>query len=173
MIGKEDIKNAPKQGEMKILSMSMLPLIRELVGKRGMVVADMLSMWETIVGEQLAAYTCPEKMEFVGKKRDNAVLRLRVPNGAFALEVQHRKNFLMQKINAYFGYNAVADIKIIQDGNWDFGKNLKNNQPQEEKNLVSDEEQIYIEQISNGIANERLKEKLVKLGKAVFNFNHK
>ncbi len=173
MIGKEDVKNASRQGEMKILSMTMLPLVRAVMGKRGMVVADMLSMWEKIVGEQTAAYTYPEKMEFSGKNRDNAVLRLRVPNGAFALEVQHRKNFLMQKINAYFGYNAVADIKIVQDGNWNLGKSLKNNQPQEEKNLVSKEEQIYIEQISNGIANEKLREKLVRLGKAVFNFNHK
>lgn len=173
MTDKEDINSAPRQGEMKILSMSMLPLVRGLIGKRGMVVADMLSMWEKIVGEQMAAYTCPEKMEFAGKNRDNAILRLRVPNGAFALEVQHRKNFLMQKINAYFGYNAVADIRIIQDGNWDLGKELQNNQPMEEKNLVSKEEQNYIEQISDGIVNEGLREKLVRLGKAVFNFNHK
>ena len=173
MIGKEGIKDTPKRGEMRILSMTILPLIRSIIGKKGLIVADMLAMWEKIVGEQMASYTCPEKMEFSGKNRDNAVLRLRVPNGAFALEVQHRKNLLIQRINAYFGYNVVADIKIIQDGNWNFEKNVKNNQPLEEKNLVSDEEQIYIEQLSEGIASDELKEKLVRLGKAVFNFNHK
>ncbi|MBP5398880.1 MAG: DUF721 domain-containing protein [Alphaproteobacteria bacterium] len=173
MDDKKDVMSPQRKGKMEILSMSMLPLIRNIVGKRGMAVADMLLMWEKIVGEQMAAYTRPEKLEFVGKNRDQAVLKLNVPNGAFALEVQHRKNFLIQKINTYFGYNVVADIRIMQDGNGIFDKNMKNNQPSEEKNLVSDEEQIYIEQLSEGIASDELKEKLVRLGKAVFNFNHK
>ncbi len=158
---------------MKILSMSVLPLIRSIIGNKGLVVADMISLWKKIVGEEMAAYTLPEKIEFAGKNRDNGVLRLRVPNGAFALEVQHRKNFLMQKINAYFGYNAVADIRIVQDGNRNWDMDLKNNQLDEEKILVSEDEQIYIEQLSDGIKNEKLREKLVSLGKKVFNSNHK
>ncbi|MBO7556777.1 MAG: DUF721 domain-containing protein [Alphaproteobacteria bacterium] len=167
----EDIKIPERQREMRSLAMSILPLARKLVGKKGMLLADLLVAWEKIVGKQMAFYTCPEKIDYEDKEKSQAVLKLRVANGAFALEVQHNKEKLLEKINAYLGRNAIVEIKIIQDGALCLSGFEKNNQPHLQKNLVSAEEQNYIDELSEGITNVNLKEKLAKLGKAVFSSN--
>ena len=171
MVNDKETDFSQRQGTMRSLSMSILPLARKIVGKRGMVLADLLVAWEKIVGKQLAAYTCPEKLDFIEKDKDRAVLRLKVLSGAVALEVQHNKKAIMEKINTYFGRDMIAEIKIMQDGVWLLSGNDKNNQPQSQKNLVSEDEQNYIDELSEGIDNLTLREKLAELGKSVFSNN--
>jgi len=153
------------------LAMAALPLLRKIMRKKGMVTADIVTMWEQIVGEDMAQYTFPEKLEFARGEQKQGTLWLKVPGGAFALELQHREKFVIEKVNTFFGYNAVANLKIIQDA--EFVKKMikRSNQPQTQKKLVSKEEEIYIEEVTGNITNAELKERLQKLGKAVFNQN--
>ena len=167
----KDIKLPERQREMRSLAMSLLPLARKLIGKRGMLLADLLVAWEKIVGEPMSLYTCPERLDYLDKDKSQAILRLKVSSGAFALEVQHNKKVLLNKINSYIGSNAVVEIKVIQDGTLGLKGFDKNNQPHMQKNLVSNEEQNYIGELSDGIVNEHLKEKLINLGKAVLDNN--
>lgn len=150
-----------------------LPLVRRLLGRKGMVAADMLAMWEQIVGEETAAYTFPEKLEFPRGRRSDGMLRLKVPGGAFALEVRHRERFIVEKINSYFGYNAVSGLKIVQDPGVRIGRIVHRKPQAEQKSLVSAEEENYIIELTGEVADAGLKEKLLSLGKRVFNRNHK
>ena len=151
----------------------MLPMLKKVLGKKGMVVADILSMWEHIVGEETALYTFPEKIEFKRGQRCDGTLKLKVPAGGFALEVQHREKIIIDKINMYFGYNAVNSLKIIQDGSLSLKVLKKSNQPMVQKSLVSNEEQNYINELTEAIVNENLKKSLQRLGQSVFNKEHK
>ena len=72
-----------------------LPMLKKALGKKGMVGADILSMWEHIVGEDTASYTFPEKIEFKRGQRCGGTLKLKVPAGGFALEVQHREKIIV------------------------------------------------------------------------------
>ena len=49
----------------------------------------------------------------VEKGRSGATLVLRV-DGARALDVQYRARQIIERINAYFGYAAVAELRIVQ-----------------------------------------------------------
>ena len=146
------------------------PLIRELLGKKGIMQLEILSHWNDIVGEDLSAYAFPEKIEFRANNKNDGVVHLIVPSGAFALELQHREKQIISKINTYFGYNAVAHIRIRQDGEFDFDlckpKTTKN---KIEPLLVSDDEKKYIEEMTSDVKNDELKEILIKLGYGVFN----
>lgn len=150
-----------------------MPLLRRIVGKKGLVIADMLAMWEQIVGEETAAYTMPERLDFPRGQHDNGTLRIKVPGGAFALEVQHRERFLLEKINAYFGYKAVGGIKIIQDPSLSVKPIVHRKEVENQKTLVSEEEQNYIDAMVSKIASAGLREKLAKLGQSVFNRKRK
>ncbi len=150
-----------------------LPMLKKVLGKKGMVGADVLSMWEHIVGEEIASYTFPEKIEFKRGQRYDGVLKLKVPAGGFALEVQHREKIIVEKINLYFGYNAVSCLKIIQDGSLTLKVLKKSNQPTKQKSLVSNEEQNYINELTDDVVNENLKKSLQRLGQSVFNKKHK
>jgi hypothetical protein len=106
---------------------SFLPgLTRNAFQKFGFSTATLVTDWPVIAGAELAAYTAPERLKWprgversedgaqlAGKGRSGATLVLRV-DGARALEVQYKSRQVLERINAYFGYAAVAEQRILQ-----------------------------------------------------------
>jgi len=93
---------------------------------RGFATNALLSEWPAIVGAELAEFTMPHRLvwphrhehgEEVTSKRawraEGAILVLRV-EGARAIEVQHRSGAILERVNTYFGYRAVAEMRILQ-----------------------------------------------------------
>jgi hypothetical protein len=87
-------------------------LFRSLA-KRGFVQGEVIGRWREIIGPRLADHTSPEKLTFPQGERNGATLYVRVASG-LALEIQHDQPNILDRINAYFGYRAVAGLKIIQ-----------------------------------------------------------
>ncbi len=81
--------------------------------KRGFVQAKLITEWPAIVGDMLAQETVPQKLLFARGNRGNGVLHLRV-NSGFATELQHIAPQLIERINGFFGYRAVADLRLQQ-----------------------------------------------------------
>lgn len=101
-------------------------LTRQAFEKYGFSAAALITDWETIVGQAQAAYTAPERLkwpkgvtgdeetgEASERGRPGATLILGVDAGR-ALDVQYRGEQIIQRINAYFGYRAVAELRIVQ-----------------------------------------------------------
>lgn len=100
-------------------------ITQKVFEKFGFSTATLLTDWAIIVGGDLAAYTAPERLKwprgFEGAAdsgeaepgRSGATLMLRV-EPARALDIQYKARLLIDRINAYFGYRAVADIRLIQ-----------------------------------------------------------
>lgn len=175
---KYDIKRpAPKEErknwDLVPLSRNISPLTRSLFGKKGFVEIDILTNWDKIVGHELADYTFPEKIDFKREQKNNGTLHLQVPTGAFALEIQHREKYIIEKINAYFGYNAVSNIRILQNNSLPLKSDEDYKEESPDKNLVTAEEENYIKSLAADINNSKLKEILIKLGQSIFNNNKK
>lgn len=152
------------------VSQAILPLAKQYLGTKGFVEIDILTGWSGIVGEELAEFSLPQKIDFPRGKKSNGTLHLSVLSGAFALEIQHREKYILEKINTHFGYQAVSKIKITQDSslaNEKLEKSLKEKPPIK----VSPEEENYINDLTSDLNNSELKKILVKLGKSVFNDN--
>jgi hypothetical protein len=105
---------------------SFLPgLTRHAFEKFGFSTASLVTDWPAIVGPELAAYTAPERLKWprgerpedgaraAEKGRSGATLVLRV-DGARALDVQYKARQVIERINAYFGYAAIAELRILQ-----------------------------------------------------------
>ena len=91
-----------------------LPKITRAVFKRqGFTKSDVLTNWKSIVGGELATRCCPEKLTWPGRGTDGATLRVRVASG-WAPKMQHLEPTLNERINTYFGYRAVARLKLVQ-----------------------------------------------------------
>ncbi len=82
------------------------------LGKRGLAFGALINDWPSIVGHQLSLRTAPDKLSFPRGKREDAVLHIRAM-GAIALELQHLEPQIIERINGFFGYRAVAKIKLI------------------------------------------------------------
>ncbi len=92
--------------------------------KHGFSAAALITDWATIVGRDIAAATSPDKLKWpkgvvyddAGEGtagRPGATLIVRVDQTR-ALEVQYQTRQIMERINAYFGYRAVTDIRLLQ-----------------------------------------------------------
>jgi hypothetical protein len=100
-------------------------LTKSAFAKYGFSAATLLMDWKSIVGADLAQYTEPERLKWPMRAqtpagddgedsgRPGATLILRVDAGR-ALDVQYRVRQIVERINAYFGYRAVADLRLVQ-----------------------------------------------------------
>jgi hypothetical protein len=93
---------------------------------RGFATTALLSEWPAIAGAELAQFTMPDRVvwprrqneaagdaPYKGHRDEGAILVLRV-EGPRAIEVQHRSGQILERVNAYFGYRAVAEMRILQ-----------------------------------------------------------
>lgn len=72
--------------------------------------ADLATRWDEIMGRDIASVA---RLAAIKKNRDNTfniVIRPTVP--AYALQLSYRSDEIIQKINKYFGYNAVSKISF-------------------------------------------------------------
>jgi hypothetical protein len=100
-------------------------LTKKAFEKHGFSAATLLTDWRTIVGNDVAAYTAPERLKWPrgveaygdvgedGAGRPGATLVLRV-EPVRALDVSYKSRQLIERINAYFGYKAVSELRFIQ-----------------------------------------------------------
>ncbi len=102
-----------RRGAMRAVGRELPRVAGRALGKRGLGEAQLLAEWRAVVGEELAAETLPVKLSFVQGGRKNGVLKLRVTSAA-ALAVQHREPQILERINSFFGYGAVARLALIQ-----------------------------------------------------------
>jgi hypothetical protein len=81
--------------------------------KFGFVQHAVVSRWSEIVGERYARVSMPESIRFPQGKRAEGVLHLLV-GGAHAAMLQHIAPEIIERVNRFFGYAAVARIAIRQ-----------------------------------------------------------
>jgi hypothetical protein len=89
-------------------------LTKAALGKKGFAEASLIAEWPSIVGADYSGRAIPMRLRFPrrsGKDLGGATLVLRATSAA-ALELQHLKPKLLERINAYFGYGAIAEIKL-------------------------------------------------------------
>lgn len=160
-------------GDLTGVGKTVQPLVKQLLGTGGLIMLELLSHWDDIVGAELAPYALPQKVVFRKNERSNGTLVILTLSGAFAMEVKQREPKILQKINAFFGYPAVDKLKITQTGQTEnFGLDKK---PIEKlkKNVVSEAEENYITELTKDIQSEELRAKMQSLGEAIWRRNKK
>ena len=92
----------------------LLPDIGQASFKRfGFVQSAVVSRWGEIVGARYAGVSTPESIRFPAGKRADGVLSL-VVEGAHAPMMQHVAPAIIERVNRFFGYAAVARVTIRQ-----------------------------------------------------------
>lgn len=101
-------------GKPKALAQALPAITKRILGKRGLAEGSLISDWSSIVGEQVASRCIPKQLAFKrSSERREGTLTLRVESG-FATELVYLEEQLLERINAHFGYRAVAKLKLLQ-----------------------------------------------------------
>ena len=80
---------------------------------------ELVAQWAAIVGEDLAGRCSPEKMAWpkgrAGGQRHNegATLTVKCDPGA-GLALSYETDRIAERVNAFYGYRAVATVKVVQ-----------------------------------------------------------
>ena len=94
-------------------------LTKKAFEKHGFSTATLLTDWSRIVGEDLGRDTRPERLKWPRVSTDadtpqaSATLVLRV-DPARALDISYKERQIIERINTYFGYRAIAELRIVQ-----------------------------------------------------------
>jgi len=101
-------------GGPRALAQPLSAVTREVFGRRGLADGAILTDWPEIAGEHLARHSLPEKVTFPRGSRAGGTLHLTIDNGSLATELLHLEPLLVERINGYFGFCAVARLRIVQ-----------------------------------------------------------
>ncbi len=132
--------------------------LKGILKKNGYNYSEIISKWNMLVGKDIAQYAYPKSIKM--KKRDsNGMLVLAIKRGD-EINVEYSKKNIMDKINSYFGYKLISEIKIET-------LNSKNKKVQN-KNKLDKFSKNFQEKIDQ-IKNKNIKNSLLQLFKTIKN----
>ncbi|WP_062117513.1 DUF721 domain-containing protein [Aureimonas sp. AU40] len=100
------------------LSDLVADLVDPIVSKKAGMTSGLLSAWPEIAGLRLEQGCRPEKLLWPARRSEDDPFQgatlVVACEGAFVLRLQHESHELIARVNGYFGYPAVARLKIVQ-----------------------------------------------------------
>ena len=97
----------------RALAATLPKVTKPVLEKHGRAYASLIGEWSNIVGPALAEVSLPEKLAAPSGRDSGGVLTVRVA-GAAATELQHLTPQILDRINTYLGFAAVARLKLVQ-----------------------------------------------------------
>ena len=135
---------------------------------QGFATSDIIMAWSEIVGERLAAFTQPLKIEWKRKpphadpetRPEPATLVVRVES-AFALELQHMAPTVIDRVNTYYGWRCIGKIVLKQ------GPVRRVEKKKPPVPTLSQADRAKVDSAIGAIEEEGLKAALDRLGQAI------
>ena len=85
--------------------------------KQGFAASELVTRWKDIVGAEIATHAEPVKLQWPrevnGEPGEPATLVLRV-DGPVSIEIQHQSAVILERINRFFGWQAVGSLRLRQ-----------------------------------------------------------
>jgi hypothetical protein len=101
----------------KPLSVLLSDVFSDAYAKQGFAARELVTRWAEIAGPEIAVHSEPLKIQWPrpveGQAQEPATLVLRV-EGPMALEIQHSADVILQRVNRFFGWNAVGRLALRQ-----------------------------------------------------------
>jgi len=144
-------------------------LIDPVLAKKAGISTALIGSWDEIAGADFADCTRPEKItwprrnsEMTGESSGVEPGMLTIAcEGARALFLTHAQGELIQRINGFFGYPAIRQIRIVQKPVTPLHKYRRKPRP------LSASETARLDTMVRDIENDKLKAALDRLGRAV------
>jgi hypothetical protein len=109
--------NKPTKSYPRPLSDLLHKALKDAFARQGFASTELITRWTEIVGAEIAAHSEPEKIQWPrsvgGKTPEPGTLVLRV-EGPTAVEIQHLSAVVLERVNRFFGWQAVGSLRLRQ-----------------------------------------------------------
>ena len=109
----ESNENTPRRGYARPAGELVSAIAGTSFKRFGFVQGAVVSRWAEIVGERYAKVSTPESIRFPAGKKAGGALTLNV-EGAHAPLMQHLAPLIIERVNRFFGYEAVSRVVFRQ-----------------------------------------------------------
>jgi hypothetical protein len=164
--GKSGEKDRGRRREARPVFELAALVLEPVIARRAGMKIDLLAGWAQIAGPLHADYTRPEKIIWPRQRGDDdpyepGVLVVAC-DGARAVLFQHELSQVLERLNIFFGFDAVARIKIVQKPVVQVAARRRHGLPPIDAASAS-----RIEAIVQGVDDEKLRKSLAELGRGV------
>lgn len=142
---------------MRSLKNTISKLMDPIYQRQGFIRSTIILEWKLIVGAHFSQFCQPEKITFPLEKRTGGRLVLKTTS-SFAPALQFDAPLILDRINKYFGYQAVEKLILTHNLPVSSDYKARSRQPLDEKSL----ERLH--EIVEGVTNVDLQNALFNLG---------
>ncbi len=148
-------------------------LLRERIRKagesRGFAVTRVLTHWQEIVGEDIAAICKPVDVKY-GRQGLGATLTV-LTTGAQAPMLEMQKERIRAKVNGVYGYNAIERLRITQTAATGFaeGQAVFTPKPKQAETELPEDIRAAAHDVAAPVSDDGLREALERLAGNVLN----
>ena len=126
--------------------------VKGILKKNGYNYSEIISKWSTLLGKDISNCCYPKSIKM--KKRDsNGTLILQVKRGD-EIQIEYSKKEIIDKINSYFGYKLIDEIKL---------QSFSDKNQKKKKNDILEKFSDKFQEKINEIKNESIKNSLSQL----------
>ena len=126
--------------------------VKGILKKSGYNYSEIISKWNLLVGKDISNYCYPKSIKMT-RENKNGTLILSVERGN-EINVEYSKKEIINKINSYFGYKLINEIRLQT-----FNSVIKE---EKEKNILNKSSKKLNEKI-NEIKNKNIRDSLLQL----------
>jgi len=127
--------------------------IKKIINKKGQIYSEILDNWRYFVGNDLFEISFPKSFKNENKL-GSSCLTIMIKRGN-EVNFEYSKNLVVEKINSFFGYKAVQNIKLISFE--------EKNEEYKEKRIDNDVTKNKFKKQISDIKNDKIKSSLIEL----------
>ncbi len=139
-------------------------ILDPVLAKRAGVSTALINAWPEIVGEDLAATSMPIKVQWKRRVSEDDEFEpgtLQVASeGMAALHIQHQTGQIIERVNSFMGYKAIARIRLMQ-------KPVQSKKPKKRQRPMTAGQKRKVEKLTDAIDHDELKASMKRFGESV------
>ena len=153
------IKNKIKQKTFYIQGLrsfknSLPKNVKKILNKKGFIHSEILNRWNYLVGKELSKVSFPKTFKPSGKNAPGTLI-INVQRGN-EINIEFSKNTIIEKINSFFGYKVLNNVRL------ETFNNLKENINKKKMHISSNNKAKFKDSLKT-LNNEKIKKSLIEL----------
>jgi hypothetical protein len=107
-------KRAKRAFKAQGLSRLIPKILKDGLGRKGSLEADLLIHWRDVVGEELATWTVPTKISYADRRMRRKGTLILAVNPAYAQFAQMVEGDILAGVNQFLGFGRIEKIQLKQ-----------------------------------------------------------